>query len=154
MKTIFQSCCSNSQVVIEFTPLTAPRLICGRVYQHLKQKMSFLWTKDLRINTVHVTDVSRACWHTATTFNGTTAIFNLADENDTGECELEQHQRTDSESHATLLADPNIIYDLSSVCFSSKKTKKLSILTLEPSLELRLDIKELPCLCWPVYVFP
>ncbi|KAG0051811.1 hypothetical protein BGZ83_003287 [Gryganskiella cystojenkinii] len=70
-----------------------PRLICGRVYQHLKQKMSFLWTKDLRINTVHVTDVARACWHSATTFNGTTAIFNLADENDTDQEAINTHIR-------------------------------------------------------------
>ncbi|KAF9897273.1 hypothetical protein BX616_005888, partial [Lobosporangium transversale] len=64
-----------------------PRLICGRVYQHEKKKMEFLWTKDLRINTVHVEDVSRAIWHTANWYisNNQTGsvIFNLADENDT-----------------------------------------------------------------------
>lgn len=40
--------------------MKAPRLIIGAVYQELKEEMKFLWTKDLRINTVHVIDVARA----------------------------------------------------------------------------------------------
>ncbi|KAG0251713.1 hypothetical protein BG011_007426 [Mortierella polycephala] len=76
-----------------------PRLICGRVYQHLKKKMEFLWTKDLRINTVHVHDVVRAAWHTANWYvsndkAGTPAIFNLADENDTDQEAVNTHIRT------------------------------------------------------------
>lgn len=35
----------------------APRLIIGAVYRHLKEEMSLLWTKDLKLNTVHVKDV-------------------------------------------------------------------------------------------------
>jgi len=35
----------------------APRLIIGAVYRQLNEEMSFLWTKDLKLNTVHVTDV-------------------------------------------------------------------------------------------------
>ncbi len=51
--------------------------------------MEFLWTKDLRINTVHVSDVTRAVWHAANWYvsngkQGSSVIFNLADENDTG----------------------------------------------------------------------
>ncbi|KAF8944996.1 hypothetical protein BGZ46_006142, partial [Entomortierella lignicola] len=52
--------------------------------------MEFLWTEDLRINTVHVQDVVRAVWHTANWYvssdnpkQGSPVIFNLADENDT-----------------------------------------------------------------------
>lgn len=65
-----------------FLPLLAPRIICGAVYHQLGEKMEFLWTKDLRINTVHVRDVVRALWHL--TSNGDAgAIFNLADKGDT-----------------------------------------------------------------------
>jgi len=60
----------------------APRIICGAVYAHTKEVMKFLWTKDLKINTVHVHDVSRALWHLCT--NGNKGeIYNLADKNDT-----------------------------------------------------------------------
>ncbi|KAI8819668.1 uncharacterized protein EV422DRAFT_588472 [Fimicolochytrium jonesii] len=69
-----------------------PRLIMGAVYRQLGEKMELLWTKDLRMNTVHVTDAVRGIWHVT----GTTAekggrtgpvaspeIYNLADHNET-----------------------------------------------------------------------
>merc|ERR1711991_1159638 len=60
----------------------SPRVICGAVYQQLGEKMTFLWTKDLAINTVHVRDVVRALWHL--TSNGESGeIYNLADKGDT-----------------------------------------------------------------------
>ncbi|KAF9996039.1 hypothetical protein BGZ79_010237 [Entomortierella chlamydospora] len=78
-----------------------PRLICGRVYQHLKKKMEFLWTEDLRINTVHVHDVVRAVWHTANWYvssdnpqQGSPVTFNLADENDTNQEAVNTHIRS------------------------------------------------------------
>ncbi|KAI8617184.1 hypothetical protein BC830DRAFT_1254846 [Chytriomyces sp. MP71] len=39
-----------------------PRIIMGAVYRQLKEEMKLLWTKDLKINTVHVSDVVRAMW--------------------------------------------------------------------------------------------
>lgn len=55
--------------------------------------MKLLWTKDLRINTVHVSDVVRAAWWVAATKSqkGGRAdaplagplVYNLADKNDT-----------------------------------------------------------------------
>ncbi|KAJ3012262.1 UNVERIFIED_CONTAM: hypothetical protein HDU68_001301 [Siphonaria sp. JEL0065] len=39
-----------------------PRIIMGAVYRQLKEPMNLLWTKDLKINTVHVSDVARAIW--------------------------------------------------------------------------------------------
>lgn len=46
--------------------------------------MEMLWTKDLKTNTVHVRDVAKALWFL--TNNGNNGqIFNLCDENDTGE---------------------------------------------------------------------
>lgn len=34
-----------------------PRVVCAVAYSALKEKMSFLWTDSLQINTVHVDDV-------------------------------------------------------------------------------------------------
>ena len=35
------------------------------MYQHLEEEMKWLWTKELRVNTVHVTDVTKALWAVA-----------------------------------------------------------------------------------------
>eukprot|EP00834_Sanchytrium_tribonematis_P000436 NODE_8_length_66115_cov_0.981823.p21 type:complete len:306 gc:universal NODE_8_length_66115_cov_0.981823:46431-47348(+) len=59
-----------------------PRLIIGKVYQHIKETMELLWTGDLAINTVHVTDVVRAILFTARYHMQKLAkgeIYNLAD---------------------------------------------------------------------------
>jgi nucleoside-diphosphate-sugar epimerase len=40
-------------------------LTLARVYQHLQEEMKWLWTKDLRVNTVHITDVTRALFDIA-----------------------------------------------------------------------------------------
>uniref|UniRef100_A0A1E1XVL9 Putative c-3 sterol dehydrogenase/3-beta-hydroxysteroid dehydrogenase n=1 Tax=Amblyomma sculptum TaxID=1581419 RepID=A0A1E1XVL9_AMBSC len=40
-----------------------PRILVGAVYKHLKETMKLLWTKDLKMNTVHVSDLCRAIWH-------------------------------------------------------------------------------------------
>jgi len=60
----------------------SPRLIIGAVYKKLGEKMELLWTKDLRINTVHVRDVVKALWFLTEKGNSGDA-FNLADESDT-----------------------------------------------------------------------
>lgn len=69
----------------------APRLIIGRIYKHLNEEMKLLWSKDLKLNTVHVQDMARACWHTVDWYIKTgrkpedpTPIFNVADKQDTG----------------------------------------------------------------------
>jgi len=59
-----------------------PRLVTAAVYKVKNEKMEFLWDKDLKINTVHVSDVVSAIWHLAQ--NGKPgSVYNLADENDT-----------------------------------------------------------------------
>jgi len=59
-----------------------PRIICAAIYKTLNETMEFLWNEDLKINTVHVTDVVAALWHL--TQNGKVGdIYNLADSNDT-----------------------------------------------------------------------
>lgn len=37
----------------------------ARVYQYLEEEMKWLWTKDLRQNTVHIHDVVRSLWSVA-----------------------------------------------------------------------------------------
>ncbi|KAM3443529.1 hypothetical protein MY4824_000415 [Beauveria thailandica] len=43
----------------------ATALSMARVYQHRQLEMKWLWTKDLRTNTVHVVDATRALWDIA-----------------------------------------------------------------------------------------
>jgi nucleoside-diphosphate-sugar epimerase len=64
-------------------------LCMARVYQFLGKEMRWLWKEDLRQNTVHVDDVSRALW-TAAEWYGTAAssrrpapIFNIVDHGNT-----------------------------------------------------------------------
>jgi len=59
-----------------------PRIISAAVYKFLNEKMEFLWTKELRLNTVHVRDVSAALWHLSV--NGEVGgVYNLVDSNQT-----------------------------------------------------------------------
>lgn len=60
-----------------------PRLIIAAVYKSIKEKMEFLWDKDLKLNTVHVHDVCAALWHVATKVTPSGAVYNLADQNGT-----------------------------------------------------------------------
>jgi len=67
----------------------APRLVIAAVYKKTGKAMKFLWTGDLRINTVHVKDVVRALWHLSS--NGELGkIYNLADKNDTDQLKINQ----------------------------------------------------------------
>jgi len=70
----------------------APRIICGAVYKYLNEKMKFLWSEDLRLNTVHVADVCKALWHCVSSPKvppGST--WNLADKNDTNQEKINKH---------------------------------------------------------------
>ncbi|KPM39939.1 hypothetical protein AK830_g6620 [Neonectria ditissima] len=68
----------------------ATGLCMARVYQHLEGELKWLWTKDLRTNTAHIDDVTRALWGVATWYDagkagwdessmGKTVIFNVVD---------------------------------------------------------------------------
>jgi len=71
----------------------APRIICGAIYKHLDKKMKFLWTGELKINTVHVRDVVRALFHLCT-HGASGAVYNLADKSDTDQELVNKHLRT------------------------------------------------------------
>jgi len=59
-----------------------PRLVCAACYKHAKEKMKFLWTGSVRINTVHVRDVSSAIW-IACTESKVGRCYNLSDKGNT-----------------------------------------------------------------------
>jgi nucleoside-diphosphate-sugar epimerase len=62
----------------------APRLCCAAVYQKTNEKMEFLWTKSLQINTVHINDVCRAIsWVYENKKLCNHGILNLSDQGNT-----------------------------------------------------------------------
>lgn len=71
-------------------------LCLARVYKSQGKEMKWLWSKDLRVNTVHVSDVCRAAWSAADwcaanppTASSSTILsdraFNIADSGDTSQ---------------------------------------------------------------------
>jgi len=59
-----------------------PRLVIGTIYKESGEKMELLWSKSMKMNTVHVEDVVRALWY-LTNHGNSGQIFNLSDKNDT-----------------------------------------------------------------------
>lgn len=55
----------------------------GAIYKHLGECMKLLWTRDLKMNTVHVEDVCRAVWHVLFRDDTKNQIYNVVDESDT-----------------------------------------------------------------------
>ena len=55
--------------------------------------MKFLWTGDLKMNTVHVNDVCAAVWHLCQ-HGRNNEIYNLADKNDTDQAKIATILRT------------------------------------------------------------
>jgi len=66
-----------------------PRLIVGSVYKESKETLKSLYTKDLKMNTVHVKDVAKATWFLCT-HGESKSIWNLADKNDTDQGKVNQ----------------------------------------------------------------
>lgn len=62
------------------------RAACAAAYQYLGEKLEFLWSESLRINTVHVSDVAAAMWHVAVSPQVMTgSVWNLCDKGDTNQ---------------------------------------------------------------------
>jgi nucleoside-diphosphate-sugar epimerase len=66
-----------------------PRLIVGSVYKESGETLKSLYTKDLKVNTVHVKDVVKAIWF-FTSHGDSGSIWNLADKNDTDQGKINQ----------------------------------------------------------------
>lgn len=58
-------------------------LCMARVYQHIEREMKLLWTKDLRTNTAHVHDVTRALWAMAAWVDAGKAKWDVGSMGDT-----------------------------------------------------------------------
>ncbi|KAI0890694.1 uncharacterized protein GGS22DRAFT_17180 [Annulohypoxylon maeteangense] len=74
----------------------ATALCMARVYQALGEEMKWLWTKDLRTNTAHIDDVTRALWAVAAWYDagkanwdeksmGQVPTFNVVDKGTTNQ---------------------------------------------------------------------
>jgi nucleoside-diphosphate-sugar epimerase len=59
-----------------------PRLIVGSIYKETGTKMESLYTKEMRLNTVHVKDVAKALWFLCQ-HGKSGEVYNLADHGDT-----------------------------------------------------------------------
>merc|ERR1712107_64288 len=68
-----------------------PRLCCGATYTKLNETMKFLWSKSLRINCIHVTDVVRGLVLLSTQNTPHGAIYNMVDETDLDQGKLNTH---------------------------------------------------------------
>lgn len=66
-------CCSLNLAIARLPHVYGPyasqwvatALCMARVYQATEEEMKWLWTKDLRTNTVHIQDAARALWSIA-----------------------------------------------------------------------------------------
>ncbi|XP_077993896.1 dTDP-glucose 4,6-dehydratase-like [Glandiceps talaboti] len=59
-----------------------PRLVIAAVYKQIRETMKLLWTKDLKMNTVHVGDMCRAIWH-LTREGKVGEVYNIVDNSHT-----------------------------------------------------------------------
>jgi nucleoside-diphosphate-sugar epimerase len=57
----------------------ATALCMARVYEHLDEEMKWLWTKDLRTNTTHIDDVTRALWDIAAWYDAGKSNWDVKD---------------------------------------------------------------------------
>jgi len=66
-----------------------PRVVIGAIYKESGETMELLWSRSLKLNTVHVNDVVRAIWHLHD--HGECGnIFNLCDKNDTDQGKINE----------------------------------------------------------------
>ncbi|KAL0479321.1 dTDP-D-glucose 4,6-dehydratase [Acrasis kona] len=84
-----------------------PRIICASTYTVSKEKMKMLWTGDLALNTVHVSDVARATCHLFEK-GQKGSVYNLCDKNSTDQEKLnkilEQLFGIDTGFHGSMLS--------------------------------------------------
>ncbi|KAI9735650.1 MAG: hypothetical protein M1834_001666 [Cirrosporium novae-zelandiae] len=76
-------------------------LALARVYKAIDKELKWLWDGDLRVNTVHISDVVRATWRAAEWYAfekanwdasmGPVPIFNIVDHGDTCQGDLAKH---------------------------------------------------------------
>jgi nucleoside-diphosphate-sugar epimerase len=64
-----------------------PRIVCAASFTEIKETMKFLWDKNMKINTVHVSDVVGAIWYCIINKNKVESgsKYNICDKNDTNQ---------------------------------------------------------------------
>jgi len=72
----------------DLTGLT-PRVATAAAYKQLKETMKYLWTSELKMNVVHVSDVVKAIWLACTTLESG-SVFNLSDSSDLDQGQLNE----------------------------------------------------------------
>jgi nucleoside-diphosphate-sugar epimerase len=65
-----------------------PRAVCAATYARTAEVMKFLWTGDLKVNTVHVMDVCRALVKVIEPEIPKGSIFNLSDDRNTSQGDI------------------------------------------------------------------
>ncbi|KAH1006004.1 hypothetical protein HUJ04_006890 [Dendroctonus ponderosae] len=68
-----------------------PRILAAGVYKELGETMKLLWTKDLKLNTVHVEDLCRAILFLSERTDSLGQIYNVVDEGDTTQGVISHH---------------------------------------------------------------
>jgi len=66
-----------------------PRIVIGAIYKESGETMELLWSKSMKMNTVHVNDVVRAIWHMHD-HGDSGQIYNLVDKHDTDQGKLNE----------------------------------------------------------------
>lgn len=59
-----------------------PRIITAALYRTMHETMKLLWTESMKLNTIHVSDVTGAAWYLATNENAIGQIYNVVDDSD------------------------------------------------------------------------
>ncbi|MBE3048152.1 hypothetical protein IMZ48_37730 [Candidatus Bathyarchaeota archaeon] len=77
----------------------------ARVYRYLGSEMKWLWTKDLRTNTVHIDDLTRALWSAAAWYDAGKANWDDATMGKVPTFNIVDHGVTTQGAMADLVAD-------------------------------------------------
>lgn len=83
----------------------ATGLCIARVYKYLESEMKWLWTKDLRTNTVHIDDLTRALWAVAEWYDAGKANWDDAKMGPVPTFNIVDHGVTTQGTMADLVAD-------------------------------------------------
>ena len=75
--------------------MVAKNMVLGRVHQSLNEELKWLWTKDVKMNTVHIEDVARACWAAAEWYAAGKANWEVSSQARVPIFNIVDHQNTD-----------------------------------------------------------
>uniref|UniRef100_A0A0K8TLV2 Putative c-3 sterol dehydrogenase/3-beta-hydroxysteroid dehydrogenase n=1 Tax=Tabanus bromius TaxID=304241 RepID=A0A0K8TLV2_TABBR len=59
-----------------------PRILIASIYKYLNETMKLLWNEDMKINTVHVTDVVESIWELSQNESAYGQVINIVDDSE------------------------------------------------------------------------